>query len=65
MDHDDPVRPEWRNIANDYGANPDVKIEVGCLDRIRVPGGWLYRQVFYGDNYAVALAFVPKAWPPE
>lgn len=33
------------------------------LDRIEVPGGWLYRQTYWsGDDSMVALAFVAR--PP-
>jgi hypothetical protein len=35
----------------------------GWLDRMAVPGGWIYRQVYFtapsGDVTATALVFVP------
>lgn len=40
-----PAPPEWQDVAPG-------------LDRIRAPGGWLYRAYNHGDS-AVALCFVP------
>ena len=47
--------PEWEDVCSRDG---------NYLDRIRVPGGWLYRTTLatYGENQvAVALAFVPMS----
>lgn len=52
-------RPEWESVAKE-------------LQRIRVPGGWLYRTYLYADRdeygragevVGVALTFVPS--PPR
>jgi hypothetical protein len=62
MDHDDPVNAKWEDVLH---THPPRDRGTTRLDRIRVPGGWLYRQIVWCDGIAVALAFVPKAWPPE
>ncbi len=36
-------------------------------DRLKVPGGWLYRQAIYdnGHGIAVSICFVPEAPKPD
>jgi hypothetical protein len=48
----------WEDVASDRVGD--------YTERLRVPGGWLYRVVFHSnlggkdDQIGVALAFVPK-----
>jgi hypothetical protein len=63
MNHDDPVNAEWEGVA--FSDNKShLSFKRTGLERIRVPGGWLYRQMVWdSEAVAVALAFVPHPEP--
>jgi hypothetical protein len=63
----------WEVIIREFDEDGDEGAAVRAVtDRLRVPGGWLYRVTRFNESHTanfdmpavVALAFVPAAVPP-
>jgi hypothetical protein len=53
-------RPRWENVVTGVAGKKEPK---ELTQRLRVPGGWLYRTIVRGadgKDYSVALCFVPE-----
>ena len=61
-------RTEWEFLTPEqWDFEGDAPSLVGSTDRLKVPGGWLYRctwMTLAGSVESVTLAFVPDV-PPE
>lgn len=53
-------RPHWENVVVGVAGRKEPK---ELTQRLRVPGGWLYRTIVrgaQGNDYAVSMCFVPE-----
>ena len=53
-------RPHWENVVTGVAGKREPK---ELTQRLRVPGGWLYRTIVKGaegTDYAVSMCFVPE-----
>jgi hypothetical protein len=53
-------RPQWENVVTGVAGKKEPK---ELTQRLRVPGGWLYRSIIRGaegKDYAVAMCFAPE-----